>query len=46
MRPPIFGEFEFSIGDEVLTSGGSTSTDVSVPGVSRIGLSEAGQYLS
>ena len=43
MRPPIFGKFEFSIGDEDLTSGGSTSTEESVPSVSRIGLSEAGQ---
>ena len=45
-RPPIFGDFEFSVGEVFLTSGTSTSTDESVFSVSRIGLSGAGQGLS
>ena len=45
-RPPIFGNFELLVGRVFSTSGGSTSTDESVPVVSRIGLSEAGQCLT
>ena len=42
MRPPIFGEIEFSIGDEVLTSGGSTSADESVPSTAVDNTKEGG----